>query len=333
MSSKSKLIEEVLLDLSNMLTATELNVARQSLLKVFSKYEISEAAEEYALMAIDEYNDQLLKRYLVKRSLSGIAKGSLEQYIRETKKCLTTIDKRAIDISAEDIEYYLITYRAQKQISNTSLQNMVNYINNFFLFLEDEELIQKSPCKKLPKIKPDTIPEPAFTKKEEERLLLNCSNLRDRAILEFFIATGCRVSEVCSVKIKDIDLSSHAIRIIGKGNKLRTVYADDKALLHLDRYLTSRQIDSEYLFTSLKSPYGPLTPSGIQTIMNNIAATAGILNVHPHRFRATFCTRMIDRGVPLHVVQRLMGHARIDTTMTYYRGTGNLKAEYEKYSA
>ena len=147
------------------------------------------------------------------------------------------------------------------------------------------------------------------------------------------LATGCRISEICNLKLSDIDFTTYAIRIIGKGNKLRTVYTSEKALLHLQRYLNERKELSEYVFTTNRKPHKQLTPAGIQAMLKNIEKKASVENIHPHRFRATFCTRMIDRGVSLHVVQKLMGHSSIDTTMRYYRGTGNLKNEYDKYVA
>jgi site-specific recombinase XerD len=331
--NKLKLIENVLVDLSTTFSTSELQIIRGSLIKNLVDYDVTETQQKYALATIDEFNEALLKKFLIKKSLSGIAQGSIEQYMRETKRCLLAIDKRATDITPEDIEFYLMSYKAQRQITNTSMQNMVCYINNFFLFLEDEELIKKSPLKKLPKIKSDTIPEPIFSKKDEEKLFLSCSTLRDRAIIEFLLSTGCRVSEVCNLKLADIDFNTYAIRIIGKGHKLRTVYTNEKALLHLHRYLEERKEPSEYVFTTNRKPNRKLTPAGIEAMMKTVGEKAKVEKVHPHRFRATFCTRMIDRGVSLHVVQKLMGHTSIETTMRYYRGTGNLKNEYDKYVA
>lgn len=333
MSSKNNFIQKVIVDLNTGFSETQLQMIRHSLLIALDEYDVIEAKQQYSIIPIDAYNDELFKRFIVKKSISGISKGSIEQYVAQAKRCLSQLNKRAVDVTAEDLELYLITYKAKRNVSNTTIYNMINWLSVFFGFLEDEELIRKNPCRKLPRVKVDTIPEPIFSKREEEKLYLHCEHLRDRAMLEFFIATGCRVSEVCNLKIGDIDFSTNAIRIVGKGNKLRTVYTNEKALMHLDRYLSQRDFMSEYVFTTIKKPYNPLTPSGIEAIMERIGKSAKVQSVHPHRFRATFCTRMIDRGVALHVVQRLMGHSSVDTTMTYYRGTGNLKQEYEKYSA
>lgn len=333
MNGKTKVIENVLIDLSSSFRTSDLQIIRGALIKNLANYEVSEIQEQFALVTNDEFNDILLKKYLIKKRLSGISEGSIEQYMRESRKCLVSIDKRAVDITPEDIEFYLISYKAQRQITNTSMQNMVRYINNFFLFLEDEELIKKSPLKKLPRIKGDTIPEPIFSKQDEEKMFLACQSLRDRAILEFFLSTGCRVSELCNLKLTDIDFLTNAVRILGKGHKIRIVYTNEKALLHLQRYLAERKTQSEHVFTWKYNSCKKLTPSGIKAMMDSISERAHVNNVHPHRFRATFCTRMIDRGVSLHVVQKLMGHSSIDTTMRYYRGTGNLKNEYDKYVA
>ena len=333
MDKKAKLISEIITDLSLNFNTVQLTIIRETLIRALNNYDLDEHGEETALMTVDSFNDDLLKKYLVNKTISGISEKSIKQYVRETRKCLAVIDKRAVDITPEDLQYYFVTYKARYNIANTSMYNMVNYINNFFRFLVDEDYITKNPMRRVPKIKRDTIPEGIFSKKEEERLYLACKNLRDRALLEFFISTGCRVSEVCNIKITDIDFSTKKIRVIGKGNKLRIVYIDDKALLHLERYLKDRCDTSEFLFVSNRKPYGQLSREGIETMMKRVGKVANVANVHPHRFRATFCTRMIDRGTSLHIVQKLMGHSSIQTTMKYYRGTGNIKSEFEKYTA
>jgi len=334
MSIKGIFVEDVMLQLSFSFDQEQLQMIRKALISNLGRYDLKEImAEDYALATVDEFNDRLLKRFLVKKSLSGISNSSIKQYAFYTRRFLIEIDKKATEITTEEIEYYLISYKARNGISNTSLTNMICGINNFFQFLVDEEIIARNPIAKLPKIKKDTIPEPIFSKKQEESLYLACDNLRDRAILEFFFATGCRVQEVCNVKISDIDLKTNAISIIGKGNKLRTVYTNEKALLHVERYLEEREEVSEYLFVTRIKPVRNLSPDAIQTMMKKVGEKAQVEGVHPHRFRATFCTRLIDRGISLHVVQKLMGHNSIETTMRYYRGTGNLKSEYDKFSA
>lgn len=332
MSTKSNLIEKVLVDLSMEFNTVQLKMISDSLLKALDGYTLEPASEEYSLATIDNYNDELLKKFFVKKTLSGISEGSIKQYIRQTRILLDSLNKRAVDVTAEDVELFLMSYKIRHNSSNTYVANMKNWLSAFFDYLENEDLIRRNPVKKLPRVVTDTIPEPIFTKTEEEKLFMACNNTRDRAILEFCLATGCRVSEVCNVKISDLDISTNAIRIIGKGHKLRTVFTTERALVYVNKYLGERNHESEYIFTGLKKPHGKLHASGVEALMKNIGKRAGVAGVHPHRFRATFCTRMIDRGVPLHVVQKLMGHSSIETTMRYYRGSGNIKAEYEKYS-
>ena len=172
MNYKTNLMEEVLVELSVSFKESEIQQIRRSLLRAFEHYDVIQADENFSLIQVDDFNNQLIKRYMVKKSLSGITKSSIYHYVMETKKCLAVIDKRATDVTSEDIELYLISYKAKNRISNTSLYNMSICINNFFIFLEDEEIIMKNPMKKLPRIKKDTIPEPIFSKRDEERLYL-----------------------------------------------------------------------------------------------------------------------------------------------------------------
>ena len=129
---------------------------------------------------------------------------------------------------------------------------------------------------------------------------------------------------------KDIDFQSLECTVLGKGNKERTVYLDTVAAMQLKSYLDSRTDDCEALFSGKGTDR--LHPGGVRKRLNEIAASAGVENVHPHRFRRTLATNLITHGMPIQEVATILGHDKIDTTMTYvYLDKQSVKNSYRKY--
>ncbi len=104
--------------------------------------------------------------------------------------------------------------------------------------------------------------------------------------------------------------------MIGKGNKERIVYLTDIALLYLKRYLEKRKDSSVALFAGKGTPR--LTKGGIETLLKRIGNVAGVENVHPHRFRRTLATNLLDRGMSIQDVAVILGHADLKTTQIYW---------------
>lgn len=140
---------------------------------------------------------------------------------------------------------------------------------------------------------------------------------RDLAIVEFLYSSGVRVSELCALDIADIDFENRETLVYCKGSKERVVYFDAKTKLHLQRYLNLRIDTNQALFIKRKYPFERLDKSGVEFIVKELGNIAGVEDVHPHRFRRTFATNLLDKGVPIEQVKVLLGHSRIDTTLIY----------------
>ena len=184
-------------------------------------------------------------------------------------------------------------------------------------------------------VKPDQEPETdqkAYSAVELELIRKSCTDDRDLALVEFLYSTGCRVSEVSELDTVDIDMATGECIVIGKGNKERTVYLTDVAMLHLQTYLNSRTDNSIALFAGKGTPR--LTKGGIETLLKRIGRAAGVENVHPHRFRRTLATNLLDRGMNIQDVAMILGHADLKTTQIYcYITQTNVKSAYRKYAA
>lgn len=131
---------------------------------------------------------------------------------------------------------------------------------------------------------------------------------------------------------EDINFQERECIVFGKGDKERTVYFDARTKLHLKRYLRERTDDNPALFVRQKSPFNRLGISGIEFVVRQMGQKLQINKVHPHKFRRTLATIAIDKGMPIEQVQRLLGHARIDTTMHYAMvKQSNVKLAHRRY--
>lgn len=232
------------------------------------------------------------------------------------------------------------SYHIRKYLSDQKDKgNCDNYISNirstilpFFQWLQNEELIGNNPCKNISKIKvPEEVRIP-FSNADLARIYEACDTPRDLALVHFLRATGCRIEETCALNRDDIDFQNSECIVFGKGAKERTVFLDSVAIMYLKRYLDTRTDSHDALFVGKGSPR--MTPGGIRKMMKVMEQKCGVCDIHPHRFRRTFATNLIDRGMPLQEVSKLMGHSNIATTMKYvYQSKAKIKAEYKKYTA
>lgn len=147
---------------------------------------------------------------------------------------------------------------------------------------------------------------------------------RDKAILELFFSTGLRVSELCKLKIENVNLKKDEFTVRGKGSKLRIVFLSDNAKKSVGEYLKSRYDMNPHLFVSHdKASFGReddswLTPRSVQRLVRKYAKIAGIAKeVTPHTLRHSYATDLLINGADIRSVQAMLGHASITTTQVY----------------
>lgn len=148
------------------------------------------------------------------------------------------------------------------------------------------------------------------------------SDMRDLAILEFLYACGARVSEVASLKLKDVDFPSGQVKVLGKGNKERIIPLHDMALqsmrtyLRLSRPKLLKGKTSEFFFVSTRG--NGMTPDAIRKMFKETVREAGLNeSLSPHDMRHTFATDLLSGGADLRSVQEMLGHASLSTTQIY----------------
>ena len=274
----------------------------------------------------------ILKDFLLAKKLEGCSNTTIKYYYDILFRFIMSINKDIHELTTTDVRSYLNLYNETHNIKNGSLDNMRRIFSSFFEWLLQEDYISRNPVKKIKRIKVDKIIRKPFTDEEIELLRDACNNIRDLTIIDLLNSSGIRVSELCGLNRDDINLVKREGVVFGKGSKERIIYFDAKTKIHLRDYLSRRIDDSPALFVSNRYPYKRLQKSGVEILLKDIGVRGGVQGVHPHRFRRTLATNLINRGVPIEQVQQILGHSKIDTTLIYaIVNQNNVKLNHERF--
>lgn len=264
-----------------------------------------------------DIKDNTLNIFLAAKRVEGCSDKSLKYYSSTIKKMLLSIGKTENKITTSDLRIYLDDYQCKNKVSRVTIDNVRRILSTYFSWLEDEDYIDKSPVRRIHKVKTTKIVKETYSDEALECMRDQCENLRDLAMIDFLASTGVRVGELVNLNRQDIDFVNRECIVLGKGNKERKVYFDARTKIHLQNYISSRTDNNDALFVSLLQPYNRLQISGVEIMLRNLGKTLNIPKVHPHKFRRTLATMAIDKGMPIEQVQKLLGHQSIDTTLQY----------------
>lgn len=279
-----------------------------------------------------ESNTKLLGLFIASKRLEGCSDKTLKYYQTTILRLFEKVDIHVTHIKTDDLRNYLSDYQKLRQCSKSNIDNIRRILSSFFAWLEDENYIIKSPVRRIHKIKSGKTVKETYTDEALEIMRDQCGCLRDLALIDLLASTGMRVGELVRLNKADIDFENRECIVFGKGSKERPVYFDARTKIHLKNYLESRTDNNPALFVSLLQPFKRLEISGIEIRLRKLGKKLGIAKVHPHKFRRTLATRAIDKGMPIEQVQRLLGHAKIDTTMEYAMvNQNNVKISHRKY--
>lgn len=215
----------------------------------------------------------------------------------------------------------------QAGMASRSIARHLATLRNFYAHLMERGVLDADPTAHL--VAPRQWQSlPKYLNKEQiNDLLAACDGskpqgLRDRAMLEFLYATGLRVSELCHVRISELEMNLGVVRVIGKGNKHRIVPVGQSAIKAVERYLGNgrpallKGRASAYLFVTNRG--GAMTRQGFWTLLGGYGKKAGIFHdLTPHVLRHTFATHLLEGGADLRSLQSMLGHADISTTQIY----------------
>lgn len=332
MDIREDIIQKVLERLKGRVEQETLDVIQDALVIELNRYEVQERCTDVAV--VDTSLEGMLRKFIATKRVEGIAESTLTRYADENLKLIRFLQKPLYEVTTYDIRFYLSWRRENsgRKVSNRTLDGLRRCYSSFFGWLSAEGLIGKNPCAALKQIKYRKTVKKPYTAVELEKLRKECRSIRDLALLDFLYCTGCRVSEVARLNISDVNFETMECVVVGKGNKERYVYLSDVAAMHLQEYLDARTDESEALFAGKGTER--LKKNGIEAVLKEIGKRAGVTNVHPHRFRRTLATNLLDRGMNIQDVAEILGHADLKTTQIYcYISRSNVKMAYCKYAA
>ncbi len=279
-----------------------------------------------------ETNAELLEMFISAKRVEGCSEKTLKYYKVTLVRLFDVMDMHVTHMKTDDLRNYLSDYQQTSQCTKANIDNIRRILSSFFAWLEDENYIIKSPVRRIHKIKSSKVVKETYSDESMEIIRDQCGCLRDLALIDLLASTGMRVGELVRLNRDDIDFENRECVVFGKGSKERPVYFDARTKIHLKNYLDSRIDDEDALFVSLLFPHKRLEISGVEIRLRELGRKLGITKVHPHKFRRTLATRAIDKGMPIEQVQRLLGHAKIDTTMQYAMvNQNNVKISHRKY--
>ena len=260
---------------------------------------------------------------------------TLKAYRIDTTQFQEFINEENSIIKSTISEY--ITFLHKKYKPKT-VKRKIASIKAFFNWLEYEDIIQENPFSKInlkfhePKVLPKAISfdiielllKTAY--KEALDLDINATSyqkqvyLRNIAVLELLFASGMRVSELCSLKMEDINLKNGEVRIWGKGAKERIITITNPEVLKILREYRAtfiEQIESRESFF-INREGNRLSEQSVREIINKYAIKADISkHLTPHMFRHSFATLLLEEDVDIRYIQQILGHSSITTTQIY----------------
>jgi integrase/recombinase XerD len=281
-----------------------------------------------------ELHKKLFINYL--RTERSLSENSIASYNFDLTKLFDFLKRKKM-ISVKEIDdkalndfLKIIKSSMNKNDEVFSVKSISRYISSFrtfFKFLEAENYIKNNPAENLEAPKSSRALPEVLTIDEINKILdsVNLSDkagLRDRAILETMYASGLRVSELTNLEISNIDFESGFLRVFGKGSKERIVPIGKSALSFIAEYIKmlrdkiKNAKSLNYVFLNLRG--GKLSRMGVWNIVDEYCKKANIKKeVHPHTFRHSFATHLLEGGADIRIIQEMLGHSDISTTQIY----------------
>ena len=355
--AKIELTNDVIEHMANEISGKQLLILNKVLDEVLAKYEVFidnkiDINENY-----EDVNKSLLELFLKAKRVAGLSPKTIKKYEGDILKFYEYLSCSVHNVEADVIRDYFVWHQqnSKRGVSKSGLDNIRRTLSSFFNWLQNEGYVLKNPMKRVPKIKVPKRQKHPITPLDVERIrdviiqlpdhteAYKFLKMRDLAIFELLLSSGIRCSELCGLNIRDLKFEDNSFHVIGKGDKERVCYFNEITKLRIQQYLEVRDDDNPALFVAPNKgkaknpePYSMqrLGMHGVERRIRDLGKKAGIeYSVHPHRFRHTFATNMLHRGMPVEEVQKLLGHDDMKTTLIYAEvAQSDVKHSHQKYS-
>ncbi|MEM6687855.1 MAG: site-specific tyrosine recombinase XerD [Planctomycetota bacterium] len=292
-----------------------------------------------------EFDRSRLTDYLIYlRSECHLAENTVEAYGRDLDRFLKWLGNSSVTRqTVQSLSTYMASLRGEG-LAPSSVSRAIVAVRTFYRYLQLEGQVKENPAELLATQKMWQRMPKVLTTRQVEAFLSAVKKsdrfwARDRALLEILYATGCRASEVCSLRLRDLETTQRQLRCEGKGGKQRIVPLGMRAIKAIELYLekqrgvlASKQVpEAEELFLSRGGR--ALDRIQLWRLVKIYARRAGVdPTISPHVMRHSFATHLLAGGADLRLVQEMLGHASIQTTQIYtHVEHSRLKQVHQKF--
>ncbi len=251
-----------------------------------------------------------LKKLEAEIKVRGFSRKTLAAYMHHNEKFLEHVKKKPHEVVEDDIKAYLGHLISDKGLKPASVNLTLSSLRFFYQEILKKDIFANVHAPKGEKKLPTVL-----SKEEIKALLDQVKNFKHKLLIEFLYASGLRVSECVSIKLRDLELEQRMGTVrSGKGKKDRQFILSNQLIEHIKEYL-EKFPQEEYLFGTKGNPLGIRQA---QKIVKKAAAKAGIKKrVFCHALRSSFATHLLEAGTDIRVIQELLGHSNLATTQRY----------------
>lgn len=260
--------------------------------------------------------------------LRGFTPKTRKSYLYSTSKYIDFLEKTSLKPCSSSAKEYLL-YLIDKKYS----QNTLRLSSASILYFLKNILKQKVSFVDIPKVKKIKLLPKTLNKIEIKKMIEKTDNLKHKLIISLLYSAGLRLSELTNLKKEDLNLENNTIYISqGKGQKDRVTLLSEVVRSLLLKYLCTYTSKSIYLIEGRRGKY---TSRSVQNVINMAAIRAKIeKKVTPHMLRHSFATHLLEDGVDIRHIQKLLGHSKLETTSLYThvatRNLENIKSPLDK---
>ena len=276
-------------------------------------------------------NDFYFKRFLESCKIKGLSENTIRAYISDVRYyILWQSKKNNKEFLEKEILFDYVKFMQDKNLAKTTIKRRVATLKAATSWMLQEKLIKYNPFDKisLKLITPKKIPR-VLSPKEISQILNQAKSNKEKngsiadfsmlVGIEILFSTGIRVGELCNIEILDLNIDSGTIYIKGKGQRERIVFIVDKNVLKLLKaYINERNYLNNNVDRLLINKTGYINTEIFRRRLHKIVKEAGIKKrVTPHMIRHTTATHLLENGVDIRYVQKLLGHSNVSTTEIY----------------
>jgi len=238
--------------------------------------------------------------------LKGYSEQTNKAYRFHVEQYFNFLNKTGLNLCRESVKSYLLTLN-----TSTNSARLTHASIRFFFVnvLKNPFTCDDVPIKKREKLLPKLL-----SRHQIKQMLSSTNNLKHKLIIKILYSTGLRLQELVDLKRKDIDFEKNLLFVRkGKGNKQRYTIISDSLKLDLLKYYSDYNFKTGYLFEGRKGKY---PKKSVQIILKNLEMKLGF-TIHPHMLRHSFATHLLEQGVDLRVIQKMLGHSDVSSTEIY----------------